>query len=136
MADVIGILGFSLHAAHKIYDIVKSIKDAPDEIEALKTQTKRVEYFANFIDGLQVGDQVLSEATTTQFRTLATQAEKLTKSTDGLLKKAMSKTANGDAEVKRLNVKWPLYASHAKKLAEDFKQLNMELGTILTVHSS
>lgn len=136
MADVIGILSFALHAAHKVYDVVKTIKDAPDEIEALKTQTKRVEYFADFIDGLQAGDQVLSEATSTQFRTLATQAEKLTKSTDALLKKVTTKTANGTGEVKKLNVKWPLYSSSAKKLADDFKQLNLELGSVLAVHNT
>lgn len=135
MADVIGILGFALHAAHKVYDVVKTIKDAPDEIETLKTQTKRVEYFAAFIDQLQTEDQVLSEATTTQFRTLATQAEKLTKSANSLLKKVTTNTTNDTDEVRKLNIKWPLYASRAKKIADEFKQLNLELGAVLTVHN-
>lgn len=136
MADAIGILGFALHCAHKVYDVVKTIKDAPDEIEALKTQTERVAYFADFIDGLKTGDYALSEATTTQFRTLATQADKLTKSADNLLQKVAMKTADGAYEVKKWVWKWPRYASRATKLAEDFKLLNLELGTVLAVQNT
>ena len=43
MADVIGILGFALHAAHKVYDIVQTIKDAPEAVRTLGKEASRVE---------------------------------------------------------------------------------------------
>ena len=42
MADVIGILSFALHAAHKVYDIVQTLKDAPDAARALGKEASRV----------------------------------------------------------------------------------------------
>ena len=42
MADVIGILSFALHAAHKVYDVVQTIKDAPDAVRALGKEASRV----------------------------------------------------------------------------------------------
>ncbi|PSR81631.1 hypothetical protein PHLCEN_2v6313 [Hermanssonia centrifuga] len=46
MADgasaIIGIVAFGLHAVHKVYEVVDSIKDAPADILALKHDAKQV----------------------------------------------------------------------------------------------
>ena len=45
MTDVVGILGFTLHAAHKVYTIIESIKDSPNEIQALRDDAFQVHGF-------------------------------------------------------------------------------------------
>lgn len=46
MADaasaIIGIVAFGLHAAHKVYEVIDSIKDAPTDVLALKHDAKEI----------------------------------------------------------------------------------------------
>lgn len=46
MADcagtIIGIVAFGLHAAHRVYEVIDSIKDAPTDVFALKHDAKQI----------------------------------------------------------------------------------------------
>lgn len=42
MADPIGIIASTLHAAHRVYQLIEKIKEAPEEIRGLQTQAARV----------------------------------------------------------------------------------------------
>ncbi|PSR75721.1 hypothetical protein PHLCEN_2v9012 [Hermanssonia centrifuga] len=44
MADIIGIIAFVGHIVHKIVDIVKEIKDAPEDITALRDDAAEIGY--------------------------------------------------------------------------------------------
>lgn len=137
MADAIGILGFALHAAHKVYDVVKTIKDAPDEIEALQTEAERVRGFlSGLIDGLRTDDteQGLEERASAQFRSLVKEAIKLTESANSLLDKATTMKEDGSYKVTR--IMWPLYSGSAKKLADDFKHFNLSLCAVLAMRNT
>ena len=51
MADIIGVLSCALHAAHKIYDLSQTIKDAPDVVRTLEKEAGRVEHLLNLVLG-------------------------------------------------------------------------------------
>lgn len=126
MADAIGILGFALHAAHKVYDLAMTIKDAPDDIEALRTETESVRGFLpQLIDILQVDEKTLSETAGLQFSALIEEARKLTEKANTLVDKAAVKKEDGSYEVTK--AKWLLYARRARKLADDFRRFNQSL---------
>lgn len=137
MADAIGILGFALHAAHKIYDVVQTIKDGPDEIEALQTEAERVRGFlSDLIDGMRMDDteQALQERASAQFRALVKEARKLTESANSLLDKSTARKEDGSYRVTKMM--WPLYAGSAKKLAEEFKHFNLSLCAVLAMRNT
>lgn len=136
MADAIGILGFALHAAHKIYNVATTIKDAPDDVAALQNEAEHVrDSLSELIDILQTEtDGPAGPARTeARFRALIAEARTLTESVNTLLDKATIRKADGSYEVTR--VRWPLYIRRAKKLADDFKNFKQLLSAILSIHT-
>ena len=63
MADVIGILGFALHAAHKVYNVIQSIQDAPSDVRALRDNAFQVHGFLeDLLDKQAKGDKPMAAA--------------------------------------------------------------------------
>lgn len=78
MADALGILGFALHAAHKIYDIAQTLKDAPEEIRALQTEAALVRAFLpDLLTSLEHDANHPVFSNTLQLQILLEQAERL-----------------------------------------------------------
>lgn len=139
MADVVGILGFALHAAHKIYNVIESIKDAPSDIQTLRDDALQVHGFLHkLLDSNKEGE--LSSALCTgdlrdgQIDSLVKKAEIITKTVDKFIKKTTTERESGTYEVKKL--KWPLYAGEAKKLSEQFKAFYSSLTAVYTISTS
>lgn len=139
MADVVGILGFALHAAHKIYNVIESIKDAPSDIRTLRDEALQVHGFLDkLLDSKKEGE--LSSALCPgdlrdgQINTLVKNAETITKTVDNFIKKTTTEKDGGTYEVKKL--KWPFYAGEAKKLSEQFKAFYSSLTAVYTVSTS
>ena len=123
MADVIGILSFALHAAHKVYNIIESIKDAPEVIQALRDDALQVHGFLERFLDEQASRSCLDHAAEPQVAALVRKAERLATAVTNFLDKATAQKSNGTHEVKR--VKWPLYAGEARKLSEDFRCISI-----------
>lgn len=124
MADAIGILSFALSATKQIYDIVKTIKDAPDDTKTLQAESEHIQLFlSTLIDVLQTSTPTKPDRASAQFSALVEEARKLTESAKALVDKATVKKADGSSKV--VKIKWLRYASSAKKLVEDFKRFNL-----------
>ena len=134
MADVIGILSFALHAAHKIYDIIESIKDAPEVIQALRDDALQVHGFLKrFLDDRGSRSRV-EDAREPQVAALARKAERLVTSVDAFLSKATSQKRDGAHKVKR--IKWPLYEGEARMLSEEFRAFYVSMTALYTLSAS
>ena len=139
MADVIGILGFALHAAHKVYTILESIKDAPSEIQALRDEAFQVHSFLETIQNSQdVGGRRVplhvNDVQDSQIEALVKRAQHIEATFDKFISKVTTRKDNGTYEVKKL--KWPLYAGEAKNLSEQFKAFYVSLTAVYTVSTS
>ena len=134
MADAIGILGFALHAAHKVYNIIESIKDAPEVIQALRDDALQVHGFLERFLNEQASRSCLDHAAEPQVAALVRKAERLATTVTNFLDKATAQKSNGAHEVKR--VRWPLYAGEARKLSEDFRAFHLSLTALYTLSTS
>ena len=141
MADVIGILGFALHAAHKVYTIIESIKDAPGEIQALRDDALQVHGFLEKLLGSQDGSSEgqsgpsgMGNVQDSQIDALVRKARALTDTVDTFFNKTTTKKDDGTYVVKKL--RWPLYTGEAKKLSEQFKSFHLSLTAVYTVLTS
>ena len=109
MADVIGILGFALHAAHKVYTIIESIKDAPGEIQALRDDALQVHGFLEKLLGSQDqgsggegGPLRMGNVQDPQIDALVRMARALTDTVDTFFNKTTTKKDDGTYIVKKL----------------------------------
>ena len=141
MADVIGILGFALHAAHKVYTMVESIKDAPGEIQALRDDALQVHGFLEKLLGSQNEDAEgkgeplrMGNVQDPQIDALVRKARALTDTVDTFFNKTTTKKDDGTYVVKKL--RWPLYTGEARKLSEQFKSFHLSLTAVYTVLTS
>ena len=139
MADVLGILGFALHAAHKVYTIIESIKDAPNEIQALRDDAFQVYGFLEkVLSSLDEGGrsnhlraEIVEDP---QIDALLKKAQAMTSVVNAFIKKTTTQKDDGTYAVKKLT--WPLYAADAKKLSEEFKAFYVSLTAAYTVSTS
>lgn len=134
MADAIGILGFALHAAHKVYDLIDQIRDAPNVIRVLKIEAWRVRALLTRLrDDLQNNRLPAEEEL---LRPLLEEAEQLTAATETFLKK-VTKEASSMLEQSDVNkIRWLLYAKHGKKLSEQYRGFHLSHGSVYAVISS
>lgn len=85
MADAIGILGFALHAAHRVYQLIEKIREAPEEIRGLQKEVTRVRALLDGLrDDLQTGQLSMGQDL---LKPLLEEAEQLTAATETFLKK-------------------------------------------------
>ncbi|PSR72036.1 hypothetical protein PHLCEN_2v12102, partial [Hermanssonia centrifuga] len=100
----------ALHAVHRLYEVVRTIRDAPEEIQALQGQAQLLEnILPRPSDVLQREDDSISIAL------LVSKARNLTLSVDKFLDKATT-TLQGKRKVKKL--KWLFNADEAKEFVE------------------
>ena len=136
-SDVIGILSFALHAAHKIYSVAQSIRKASDEIERLKAEALRVQSLLNHV-GIKTsaaehrGEDISLEELSLQIE-LSGKAEELVASANKFIKKATLLTSDGTPRVNK--IRWPFRASEAKHLAEDFQTFHRTLTDVCTINT-
>ena len=134
MTDVIGALGFALHAAHKVYNIIESIKEASEVIQVLRDDARQVHGFLKRLLDEQGNQFRVDHAQEPHVTALVRRAERLATFVDDFLGKATARKRDGAYEVKR--IKWPLYASEARKLSEDFRAFYLSLTALYTVFTS
>ena len=139
MADVIGILGFALHAAHKVYNVIQSIKDAPNDVRALRDNAFQVHGFLDDLLNKQVkgesGHSPLSrDDQSAGVATLVEQARDIVTTANKFIEKTTEPKDDGTYRVKR--VQWLLKPGKAKTLAEQFRSFYVRLTAIYTVSSS
>lgn len=131
MADVLGILGFALHAAHKIYDIVETIKDAPEEIRGLQTQASLVRAFLpDLISALEHDRHHSSYSHGIQLEILVKQATDLKASVDRFVGKVTKERTDGSHEIRKLA--YLFRASGGQELREQFKEFLTLLNAVNT----
>ena len=135
MADAIGILGFALHIAHKVYDVVQTIKAAPDTIQELGKEASRVEGILKMMIPAQNDNLSATQtARNALVKTLLEDAQKLDSGVDAFFKKATKLNADGTREA--MILLWPRYAGKAKELLEQFKAFYQALTVAYTVSTS
>ena len=125
-ADVIGILAFSLHAAHKVYDLYQTFKDAPEGLRALHHEARLLHEVEPFLRQLDAeykthndnhagrsGDLTLHG----HWKRLYEDAEALDTDTEALVKKV---TKDGNIKTWQ-KMKWVWYAKDGEELTMKFK---------------
>ena len=132
MADVIGILGFTLHAAHKVYDVVKTCKEAPDTVQALGREASRVEGLLMMLQPSN-GEipSAFQDSGNPLVNTLVKDAEMLIAGVESFFVKTTKLSADSTREVRR--VRWQFYAGRAKELSEKFRAFYDSLSAVYTV---
>ena len=135
MADLIGVLGFTLHTVHKICSVVQSIKRAPEAVQTLGKEASRVENLLTMMLSVQNGSHtsptVSRDTDQFLFTSLAEDAQTLTAAAGAFLDKATKLNADGVREPK--TIRWPLYASRAKELAGRFETFYLSLAAVYAV---
>ena len=136
MADVIGVLSFALHAAHKVYDIVQTIKDAPDAVRALGKEASRVKGLLTVMLSEPNGElsSFLRNIDHPLVETLVEDAKELGSTADTLLAKVTRQREDGTHKVKRY--RWPFHAGEAEKLAAQFQAFYVSLTAVYAVATS
>ena len=125
-ADVIGILSFALHAAHKVYDLYQMFKDAPDGLRTLHHEARLLreaepilrkldaDYEQNHATHGGSSDSTLHG----HWKRLFEDAEGLHQGTEALVKKV---TRDGDIGTWQ-KVKWVWYAKDGEELTMKFRE--------------
>ena len=134
MADPVGILSFALHAAHKTYNAVQTVKDAPDDVRMLRREADHVRGFLqDVISVLQTDQRAQQGRAQTQFRALIEEARELTETTNTFLDKTTTRQQDGSYRVRK--AKWLVYGSSVLKLADSFAHFNQTLCAVLCTHN-
>ena len=139
MADVIGILGFALHAAHKVYNIIQSIQDAPSDVRALRDNAFQVHGFLeDLLDKQTKGESGHSPLSrddqSAAVAALVEQARDIVAAANKFIEKTTEPNEDGTYSVKKLQ--WLLKPGKAKALAEQFRSFYIQLTAVYTVSSS
>ena len=117
MADVLGILGFALHAAHKVYDLVQTVRDGPDAVQTLGKEASRVKGLLTLMLSAPTGDiSSIQSNENSLVETLVENAKQLDASVQVFLAKATTQQQDGRPKVKKL--RWILHAGEAEKLRD------------------
>ncbi len=125
--DAFGTVMSALHPPHKLYQVVKMIKDAPEEIQALQDQVQLMDIILP-----RIRDILQREGDSTSIVLLVTKAEELTSSVNKFLDKATAMLED-KRKVKRL--KWLFKADEAKGLAEKLKAFYGSLSAACAAYS-
>ena len=137
-ADTIGILGFALHAAHKLYDAIQLIRDAPEDMEALQIEVRRVRSI--LIQSIQMPDNAsrvereMAGSIYSLRADLIQQARQWMEGANRFVEKATKMKNDGSCKVDRLL--WPLRAADAKKLTEESKRFYLAVSAVYSVDTS
>ena len=137
MADPIGILTSALDVATKIYDIVKTIKDAPETIKRLERESSKVKGLLSklFPSGSRPS-AVLEKADMEdpEMVALIEDARALTAAVETFMEKSTKQKDDGSRKVKTLL--WPFRSGDADDLSDRFKAFYSSLAAVLAVSTS
>ena len=138
MADVIGILSFALHAAHKVYDVVQTLKDAPDAARALGKEASRVESLLMAMlpepESISGRFPMLRSVDTPLVNSLVTDAKELETAVKALLAKVTRQKEDGTHEIRKAC--WIFYAGEVEKLSGQFQAFYVSLTAVYAVATS
>ena len=136
MADVIGILSFALHAAHKVYDVVQTIKDAPEAVRTLGKEASRVKGLLTVMLPEPSGEPspLLRSVDNPLVKTLVEDAKELGSAADTLMAKVTRQREDGTHQVRRYL--WPFHAGEAEKLSGQFQAFYVSLTAVYAVATS
>ena len=141
MAEVVGILGIAFHAATKVIHIIKSIKDAPSEIQALREDAVQVHGFLDKLlcsqdegPGEENGSLHTGNVQDPQIAALVKKAQVLTTTVDTFISRTAVQKDDKSFAVKKL--KWLRYTGEAKKLSKQFRSFHLSLTAAYSVLAS
>ncbi|KAF7796334.1 hypothetical protein EIP86_007511 [Pleurotus ostreatoroseus] len=118
----------------KIYDIIQSIKNAPELIRELEAQVSLTTDIFEALKGEleERGDEGVSDWSTTPYSKVLEQAGELMDETETFLEKATTEREDTTKRVRKM--KWVLYAeADAKALTEKFHKFNASLSAVQSV---
>ena len=105
MIDVIGILSFALHATHKVYDVIQTLKDAPNVVRALRREVSRVESLLTAMlpepESNSGRFPMLRSVDTPLVNSLVTDAKELETAVEALLAKVTRQKEDGTHEIRK-----------------------------------
>ena len=136
-ADIIGILGFALHAAHKLYEYGQRWLAAPEELQALLVEVNRVQgLLQQMIHGSQCeGMDANPVLDVLRFHPdLIEQIRRLAEASNTFVDKMTKTFKDGSRHVQR--TRWTLKASDAKDLTTKFQALYSAVSAIYAVNAS
>ena len=136
MADVIGILSVALSTAQRLYDIVQTVKDAPNTVCTLGAEACKVKGLLQTMLSLPNGASSIVLQNTEQplVKMLVQDAELLTFAVESFLEKATRLREDGTREVKAL--RWLLNSAKAEELSNRFKTLYSSLSAVYAMFTS
>lgn len=129
MADPVGIITSTLHASRRIYETLKTINDAPEEIQTLQLQASMVESFLPNVLEMMEHDQTHNALSSPeQLQILFTQAQQFQDAAQTFLTK-VAKDSSSDL---RSRLKYTIRASSGRELQQRFQGLLITLIAITT----
>ena len=138
MADVIGILNFALHAAHKVYDVVQTLKHAPDAARALGKEASRVKGLLTTIipepESNSQPSPVLRSVDNPLVKSLVEDAQELETAVNVLLAKVTRQKEDGTHEIRK--ARWIFHAGEVEKLSAQFQVFYGSLTAVYAVATS
>ncbi|KAF7793290.1 hypothetical protein EIP86_004401 [Pleurotus ostreatoroseus] len=134
MVDPIEIVDKALWASKKIYGVVKSIKDAPEELKALDREVSRVvpvlEHLFETLGKRAQEDDRIRDANA--LRGLCDEARELIEKADGLL----GTNKDGTYKLRKKDwAKWIVKTSNREELTRKFQKLNASIDAYLSYDS-
>ncbi|THG96283.1 hypothetical protein EW026_g5519 [Hermanssonia centrifuga] len=137
MADaasaIIGIVAFGLHVAHKVYEVIDSIKDAPTDVLALKHDAEQI---ASLLLQLQQS-RILDSAVlppSADVAVLKKPFEDAVGEVELFINKVAEERRDGEIRVKKLQ--WFLKGSRCKKLRGSLASLKISIIAIVAASTS
>ena len=136
MADLIGILGLTLHAAHKVYSVVQKIKDAPDAVRTLGKNASRVKGLLALMlaEPSNASSPLLYSIENSQVTSLVEDATELTTSVVTVLTKVTRQKSDGTHEIRKS--RWIFYSGEAEKLSAQFQTFYVSLTAVYVMATS
>ena len=136
MVDPIGILAATLEVVSKVYDVVQTIKDAPETVRRLDREVVRVRSLLTKMVPLGSGLSTANRegnAEEMDIAVLLEDARVLTTTVTTFLARA-TKQNDGTTKIKIFH--WPLLARDADKLSQQFKAFYLSLTAVYAVRTS
>lgn len=131
MADAIGILGFAIDTAERLYKLFKRIKNAPEEIRGLQAEVVQARGLLRHLHGDLEQDRSAFDKDLLQ--PIVNKAKKLMDTTSTFLTKVSKEGSSTSGRVDIKTLQWILHAGDGKKLTEDFKELYISLAAVYPV---
>ena len=133
MLDAIGTLGSVLTTGTKIYDLLKQVHDAPNDIKALQTEVFLMQRFlSQLLDSLTAdANQAGPVATRNEnaLKSLLEQARRLIEDANVFIDDTTTKKA--DDSVKLRKIKWLWNTDRGEKLTDGFRNFKESLCAVL-----